>query len=81
MLPIPGIVDVNGADLNVRMEGVLDEKEYRNLHSESLENDSSSIREEGTPLPPAESNDVPFPRDVVFDGALNTRCRWCWRVQ
>ena len=29
-------------------------KKYRNLYSESLENDSSSIREEGTSLPPAE---------------------------
>ena len=28
-----------------------------------------------------QNNDVPFHRDVVFDGALNTRCRWCWRVQ
>ena len=54
MLPIPGIVEVNGADLNVKMECAFVEKEYRNLHSESLENDSSSIREEGTPLPPAE---------------------------
>ena len=53
MLPIPGIVEVHGADLNVRMECAFVEKEYRNQHSESLENDSSSIREEGAPLPPA----------------------------
>ena len=52
MLHILGIVEVNGADLNVRMKGVLVEK--NSASGVMGHEDSSSNRAEGAQLPLAE---------------------------
>ena len=67
--PISGIVEVNGADLNVRMEGVLVEKNNASgVMSHIKMTRQAFVLEVLTCL--LQSNDVPFHRDVVFDGAF-----------
>ena len=68
MLHIPGIVEVNGADLNVRMEGVLVEKNSASGVMGHVKKTRQVIVLVLDCL--LQGDDVPFPRDVVFDGAF-----------
>ena len=69
MLHILGIVEVNGADLYVRMEGVLVEK---NSASGVMGHVKKSLQVIVLKVLNCllQSNDVPFLRDVLFDGAF-----------
>ena len=69
MLPIPGVVEVNGADLNVRMEGVLVEKNSASGVMSHMKMTRQIIVLEVLNCL-LQGNDVPFPRDVFFDGAF-----------
>ena len=69
MLPIPGIVEVNGADLNVRMKGVIVEKNSASgvMSHMKMTRQAFVLKVLNCLL---QSNDVPFLRDVLFDGAF-----------
>ena len=69
MLPIPSVVEVNGADFDVRVEGVNFEKKLNIRRNEQMDMTRQVFVLEVLDCV-LQSNDVPFPRDVFFDGAF-----------
>ena len=68
MLPIPGIVKVNGADLDVRAEGVLVEQNCASSAMRHMAMIPQVVLEVLDCL--LQSDDVPCLRDVFFDGTF-----------
>ena len=69
MPPIPGVVEVNGTDLDVRVEGVVVEKNCASgVMSHMKMTRQVFVLEVLNCL--LQSNDVPFPRNVFPDGAF-----------